>query len=85
MCPGAKGSEAYFCSMRMKRANKGRETEREIIVMGADHERVLPLSRPRRRAKTADKSAAAPGKSIRWILDFQWELSTSGIFKLLRR
>lgn len=62
-------------------AKRGIDTHKDAIVIGADHDRLLPLSRPSSRAKMAATSTTAPEKSTRRSLVVQCDLSMSGSFK----
>ena len=62
-------------------AKRGIDTHNDAIVIGADHDRLLPLSRPSSRAKMAATSTTAPGKSTRRNLVVQCDFSMSGSFK----
>ena len=76
--PGAKGSLAYFSSNRTKRVKSTGETHSGTRAIFADHERLLPRSKPRRSVKIAHTRIKAPGKSTRLSLAFQLEFSLLG-------
>ena len=79
--PGANGSVASRCSMKINMTKSGNDKDRDAMVIGAFHATLLPRSSPSSRAKTAEISTVAPQKSTRPSLVVQSEFSIFGSFK----
>lgn len=63
--PGVKGSTAKRVSTVTKAIDKGMVAQREDIVRGLRHERLLPRLRPNSRAKMVRIRSKAPRMSMR--------------------
>ena len=67
----------------MKMAKSGNERHSGMMAIFADHDTLLPRSRPRRSAKIAHTRTNAPGKSTRFNLAFQLESSVLGSLRAI--
>lgn len=65
MWPGVKGSTAKRVSTATKAIAKGMVAQREAMVRGLRHERLLPRSRPNSRVKIVRIRSKAPRMSMR--------------------
>lgn len=63
--PGVKGSTAKRVSTATKAIDKGMVAQRDVIVRGLRHERLLPRSRPNKRVKMVRIRSKAPRMSMR--------------------
>ena len=67
--------------MKMKIAKRRVDVQSDAIVIGTDHDRLLPFSRPSNGANTIVTSMIAPEKSMRRSLRVHCDLWMSDGFK----